>query len=162
MTLKIHYMRDNHTFAPLPTDVVAAIAVISMEFMHGYTHGMLCTSDPTLKVVRAHGDLDMFLDLVREWYDTDLHMALQDGAVPEDLEVIREDAKATIRTINGNDPGTRMESTIPTRYRLKQKLDGALVLEGAFPWAEGTTSWVDWRELPTEIEELDRTCIRGH
>ena len=36
------YMRDNHTFCPLPLDAEGALAVMRAERDAGNTHGMLC------------------------------------------------------------------------------------------------------------------------
>ena len=36
------YMRDNHTFRPLPLDVEGALAVMREELDAGNTYGMLC------------------------------------------------------------------------------------------------------------------------
>ena len=40
--VRIWYMRDNHTFRPLPLDVEQALAVMREERDAGQTHGMLC------------------------------------------------------------------------------------------------------------------------
>lgn len=46
--MKIWYMRDNHTFRPLPLDVEAAIDTLRNEFDQGNTYGMLCSKEPAL------------------------------------------------------------------------------------------------------------------
>lgn len=40
-----YYMRDNHTFRRLDSDVETALAQIEEELEAGWTSGMLCSSD---------------------------------------------------------------------------------------------------------------------
>lgn len=40
--VRIWYMRDNHTFRPLPMDIEQALAVMREERDEGHTYGMLC------------------------------------------------------------------------------------------------------------------------
>ena len=70
--MKIYYMRDNHTFLPLPLDAGAAESLIRQEFDSGYTGGMLCSKDPRMKeVVHANGSKhgeEFFAD-ARKWIE---------------------------------------------------------------------------------------------
>jgi hypothetical protein len=40
----------------------------------------------------------------------------------------------------------------PTAYRLMQKKDGQLVLQGAFRWEQGVNGGFDWQDIPTVDE----------
>lgn len=72
MTEPLYYMRDDHTFVPLPdNDVETAIALLRGAYLHdGYTHGMLCTkragAPPS---VHAHGRArwEEFEAAARQW-----------------------------------------------------------------------------------------------
>lgn len=48
---------------------------------------------------------------------------------------------------------SRIEQSIPHQYRLCQKHDGNLVLQGAFQWSQGFLGGIEWRDLPTVKEE---------
>ena len=39
----MYYMRDNHTFLPIPLDPDEAEVLLRQEFDNGYTFGMLCS-----------------------------------------------------------------------------------------------------------------------
>lgn len=41
-SVKITYMRDNHTFRSLPLEVEGAMKILRDEFSAGNTYGMLC------------------------------------------------------------------------------------------------------------------------
>jgi hypothetical protein len=47
---------------------------------------------------------------------------------------------------------TKVRSNQPVAYRLMQKEDGTLVLQGAFYWIEGSNGGHDWEDIPTIIE----------
>lgn len=47
----------------------------------------------------------------------------------------------------------RLQSTQATAYRLMQKLDGTLILQGAFGWTEGLNGGHEWIDIPTIIEK---------
>lgn len=52
-------------------------------------------------------------------------------------------------------PNVRTESSTPTAYRLINKLDGALVLQGLYQWYEGlSTAGCEWKDIPTEMEQM--------
>jgi hypothetical protein len=73
--IKLYYMRDNHTFVPLPLDTEAAEVILKNELKCGYTHGMLCSHAMPGDYVHAHG-LDReedFLEKAREWIQTAIH-----------------------------------------------------------------------------------------
>lgn len=43
-----------------------------------------------------------------------------------------------------------MEKQTPDAYRLAKKVDGTLVLQGAYMWQEGCNNYGhDWRDIPT-------------
>lgn len=71
---KSYYMRDNHTFLPLPVDVEAALDALYREFCEGDAFGMLCTKHEDLKrVIHADGDWEKFRHEARRWL-TDFKM----------------------------------------------------------------------------------------
>ncbi len=48
----------------------------------------------------------------------------------------------------------RTESDTPTKYRFIKRLDGTLVLQGAYFWQTGfNTHGYEWRDIPTVLEE---------
>jgi len=51
-------------------------------------------------------------------------------------------------TIN-NIAAAKVRSNQPVAYRLVQKVDGTLVLQGAFYWTEGSNGGHDWEDIPT-------------
>lgn len=66
--MKIWYMRDNHTFRPLPLNVEAAIDTLRNEFDQGNTYGMLCSKEPALcEVVHAKDSWTTFEVEARKW-----------------------------------------------------------------------------------------------
>ena len=46
----------------------------------------------------------------------------------------------------------RIESTVPAAYRLMQKNDGRLVLQGAYTWSQGSEGGYEWRNIETVKE----------
>lgn len=58
-------------------------------------------------------------------------------------------------------PNTMVRDTAPTSFRLLKKLNGELVLQGAFLWHEEGTqrAGFEWRELRTEIEKTDEKLL---
>jgi len=47
-------------------------------------------------------------------------------------------------------PSIGIESSNPTQYRLAQKKDGTLVLQGAFQWHQGDIGdCIGWKDIPT-------------
>lgn len=85
--MSLYYMRDNHTFLPLPdADVDAAIEAIHHAYViRGYSHGMLCTkrSDAPPHVHGLGRDRwAEFEVLARKW----LTAMLQRYKSPADLE----------------------------------------------------------------------------
>jgi hypothetical protein len=67
--MKLYYMRDNHTFRPLPLDIEGAIAGCREEFDAGYTSGMLCRTPHTFPEINVHAmsDWSDFEARAREW-----------------------------------------------------------------------------------------------
>jgi hypothetical protein len=67
---QIFYMRDNHTFQPLPLDVAEAESVLRQEFESGYTHGMLCSKSPGMETSLHAGGrakAEEFFIAARQW-----------------------------------------------------------------------------------------------
>jgi hypothetical protein len=54
----IYYMRDNHTFKKLSTDVSTALVEIENEFNDGWIYGMLCSKQEGFPTIHANGDRD--------------------------------------------------------------------------------------------------------
>jgi hypothetical protein len=52
----IYYMRDNHTFKKLSTDVSTALVEIEHEFNDGWIYGMLCSKQEGFPTIHANGD----------------------------------------------------------------------------------------------------------
>lgn len=50
----------------------------------------------------------------------------------------------------------RVRSNQPVAYRLMQKADGTMVLQGAFYWTEGSNGGHDWEDIPTIIEAQEK------
>ena len=50
----------------------------------------------------------------------------------------------------------RVRSNQPVAYRLMQKIDGTMVLQGAFYWTEGSNGGHDWEDIPTIIEAQEK------
>lgn len=68
--MKLYYMRDNHTFCPLPLEIEQAIAVIRDEFADGNSYGMLFTkSIDTSNAPNPHARRDFaeFEPRARAW-----------------------------------------------------------------------------------------------
>lgn len=53
----------------------------------------------------------------------------------------------------GKVTGARAESTTPAAYRLMEKADGRLVLQGAYQWSEGSVGGHEWRDVETVKEQ---------
>ena len=45
----------------------------------------------------------------------------------------------------------RIEHTTPSSYRLARESNGNLVLQGAYMWADGSSSGAEWRDIPTVL-----------
>jgi hypothetical protein len=68
--MKIYYMRDNHTFLPLPLDVGVSESLLRQEFDDGHTCGMLCSKDPKMRdLLHARGSdqSEQFFQDARKW-----------------------------------------------------------------------------------------------
>lgn len=68
--MKIYYMRDNHTFLPLPLDVDMAELALHKEFDAGYTYGMLCSKSAGMETplhARGNKNAEEFFSGAREW-----------------------------------------------------------------------------------------------
>ncbi len=63
----IWYMRDNHTFAQLPRDVAASIAILKAEFEAGHSYGMLCQKFAPIAHEHARGDFSEFAPRAARW-----------------------------------------------------------------------------------------------
>ena len=50
----------------------------------------------------------------------------------------------------------KVRSNQPVAYRLMQKADGTMVLQGAFYWTEGSNGGHDWEDIPTIIEAQEK------
>lgn len=55
-----------------------------------------------------------------------------------------------------NIAAAKVRSNQPVAYRLVQKVDGTLVLQGAFYWTEGSNGGHDWEDIPTIIEAQEK------
>jgi hypothetical protein len=69
--MPIWYMRDDHTFAPLPLNIDEAMEALEHELSY-YASGMLCARHPwgatAVDVCHAHyDDLDGFRARARDW-----------------------------------------------------------------------------------------------
>lgn len=51
---------------------------------------------------------------------------------------------------------SKVKSLQASSYRLLQKADGTIVLQGAFGWTEGVNGGYDWEDIPTIIEEPEK------
>jgi len=47
---------------------------------------------------------------------------------------------------------SRFVSNVPTNFRLKEMLDGEVILQGAFMWREGSEHGFDWKDMETVYE----------
>lgn len=68
--MKLYYMRDNHTFKPLPFNVDNAEAILRQEFDNGCTCGMLCaTPSKSMEIVHApcSENAEVFFQQARDW-----------------------------------------------------------------------------------------------
>jgi hypothetical protein len=61
------------------------------------------------------------------------------------------DGKFYISNVNQS----KLRSAIAREYRLLQKTDGTIVLQGAFGWTEGVNGGFDWEDIPTIIKEQE-------
>lgn len=52
----------------------------------------------------------------------------------------------------GTVTAARTEYRAPAAYRLLQKKDGTLVLQGAYYWTQGALGGHEWRDIPTVVE----------
>lgn len=53
-----------------------------------------------------------------------------------------------------NTQPSRVTETVPSAYRLMEKKDGRLVLQGAYKWTQGfATGGVEWRDQETVKED---------
>ena len=59
-------------------------------------------------------------------------------------------------TFTVNMGAAKMRSNQPIAYRLMQKSDGTMVLQGAFYWTEGSNGGHDWEDIPTIIEASEK------
>lgn len=72
--VRVWYMRDNHTFRPLPLDVEAALAAMRDERDAGQTYGMLCGHPAGVVPGPVHAstaaEWPAFEDAARRWLET--------------------------------------------------------------------------------------------
>ena len=75
--MKIYYMRDNHTFVPLPLDVELAESLLRKEFEKGWTYGMCCSQgmQNILHAKGRHNDEQFFAD-ARAWVQRAIHFSV--------------------------------------------------------------------------------------
>lgn len=78
------YMRDDHTFCPLPLDVESALTVMRQERDAGKTYGMLCGKPggvlPPVVHARSAAEWDTFEAKARPW----LEAAVEASKPPND------------------------------------------------------------------------------
>jgi hypothetical protein len=55
-----------------------------------------------------------------------------------------------------NIAAAKVRSNQPVAYRLMQKADGTMILQGAFYWTEGSNGGHDWEDIPTIIEAQEK------
>ena len=70
--MKIYYMRDNHTFLPIPLDPDEAEMLLRQEFDNGYTFGMLCSKhedSPGILHAGGNAELESFITNARVWIE---------------------------------------------------------------------------------------------
>jgi hypothetical protein len=74
----------------------------------------------------------------------------------EDRIIAEKDGSLTVNVNAGgftiNTVASKVRSSQPVAYRLVQKINGTLVLQGAFYWTEGSNGGHDWEDIPTIIE----------
>ena len=63
---------------------------------------------------------------------------------------------STTGTIGVTIAAAKVRSNQPVAYRLMQKIDGTIVLQGAFYWTEGSNGGHDWEDIPTIIEAQEK------
>lgn len=63
--------------------------------------------------------------------------------------MIEDKIISSISDLMVDDGPLRMESTVPSNFRLAQHKNGTLVLQGAFVWQQGQNGGVEWRNLET-------------
>jgi len=75
--MKIYYMRDNHTFRPIPLDVDKAERVLREEIESGYVCGSLCARlEGKELILHASGSAgaEQFFAEARAWIEKVLAM----------------------------------------------------------------------------------------
>ena len=65
------YMRDNHTFRKLSSNINEALAQIKEEMDDGYTFGSLCAEDKSIPMLHARGskELPSYLAECVKWFE---------------------------------------------------------------------------------------------
>jgi hypothetical protein len=80
--MKIYYMRDNHTFVPLPLNIDEALNILCNEFDKGYTFGTMFSKDPEMEsVIHASGSdksIEFFI-AAKEWLQQAIDKATANG-----------------------------------------------------------------------------------
>ncbi len=69
--MRVYYMRDNHTFLPLPLIYDEAIQLVLREAKEGFSHGMLCAGDGCdygHVHMRGMADWPRFEKEARKWF----------------------------------------------------------------------------------------------
>lgn len=67
--------------------------------------------------------------------------------------VITDENGQPVKFWGGEITAARIESTTPAAYRLMQKTDGRLVLQGAYTWSKGSVGGHEWRDIETVKEQ---------
>ena len=161
MSEKLYYMRDNHTFVPLPREADGAIAVLRQEFEDGWNHGMLC-SDTRRPVAHAHGDFTEFEPRARAWFAEEIAYRS-----PGDLEFASWQARAALPVQQGWQP----ISTRPmdgTRYLAVDSLGNVRLVrqadpEDRLPLMDTPSPWpelpIGWMPLPNSKYGIETSVL---
>ena len=96
--MNLYYMRDNHTFRPLPPSVEQAVEVLREEYAKGWSYGMLCVGDGPRRSSTCHGGKEFaeFEPRARAWLTAELAYRS-----PGDLEYESWQTPAGVKTVDG-------------------------------------------------------------
>jgi hypothetical protein len=64
------------------------------------------------------------------------------------------DCNDKIIITGGSTAGFRTSSNTPAAYRLVRR-GGELLLQGRFDWTDGKQAGFDWKDIPTELEDIN-------
>ena len=70
--MKCWYMRDDHTFRKLSSNINKAIEQIAVEIDDGHTYGMLCAEDKSIPVLHAGSreEMPLYLADCVKWFES--------------------------------------------------------------------------------------------